>query len=95
VEKRLQLGLQLALAGNWPMAAALIIAQRTGRTIRKPSIETMLSFSDKEMGSVSMSLIPILYALAMAMAGVSSLLFGRLLDKAGFQREAKYCLRCI
>ena len=184
----------LALAGNWPIAAALMIAERTGRAIRKPSIETMLSFSGKEMGSgwvfglnefldqfgatigplivawvlflkgsykdgyaallisallclgilvvarilypkpqdldkqeavglqtkeftnyywlyvlagaliaagyadfsliafhfqktasVSMSWIPILYAVAMAMAGISSLLFGRLLDKAGFK----------
>ncbi len=41
----------LALAGNWPTAAALMIAERTGRAIRKPSVETMLSFSGKEIGS--------------------------------------------
>jgi hypothetical protein len=41
----------LALAGNWPVAAALMIAERTGRAIRKPSVETMLSFSGKEIGS--------------------------------------------
>src|SRR6185437_10163973 len=29
----------LALAGNWPVAAALIIAERTGRAIRKPSMD--------------------------------------------------------
>jgi predicted MFS family arabinose efflux permease len=33
----------MALAGNWPMAAALIIAERTGRAIRKPAMESMLS----------------------------------------------------
>lgn len=32
-----------------------------------------------------MQWIPILYAVAMAMAGVSSLFFGRLLDKVGFK----------
>jgi len=41
----------LALAGNWPMAAVLIVAERTGRAIRKPAVETMLSFAGKEMGS--------------------------------------------
>lgn len=41
----------MALAGNWPMAAVLIVAERTGRAIRKPAVETMLSFAGKEMGS--------------------------------------------
>ncbi|MDE2215467.1 MAG: MFS transporter [Candidatus Omnitrophica bacterium] len=41
----------MALAGNWPMAACLIIAERTGRAVRKPSVETMLSFAGKELGS--------------------------------------------
>jgi MFS family permease len=40
----------LALAGNWPMAAALIIMERTGRAIRKPTTEAMLSFAGKHMG---------------------------------------------
>lgn len=37
----------LALAGNWPLAAILIIAERTGRAIRKPAVEAMLSFTTK------------------------------------------------
>jgi MFS family permease len=41
----------LALAGNWPVACVLIIAERTGRAIRKPAVETMLSFAGKEIGS--------------------------------------------
>lgn len=41
----------LALAGNWPVAAALMIAERTGRAIRKPSMETMVSFTGKELDS--------------------------------------------
>jgi hypothetical protein len=41
----------LALAGTWPVAAILMIAERTGRATRKPAVETMLSFSGKEIGS--------------------------------------------
>ena len=40
----------LALAGNWPVAAALIVAERTGRAIRKPSVEAMLSHAGKSIG---------------------------------------------
>ena len=40
----------LALAGNWPLAAGLIVAERTGRAIRKPATEAMLSFAGKQIG---------------------------------------------
>lgn len=40
----------LALAGNWPMAAALIIAERVGRAVRKPSVEAMLSYAGSQTG---------------------------------------------
>lgn len=40
----------LALAGSWPLAAILMIAERTGRAIRKPSMETMLSYTGRKMG---------------------------------------------
>ncbi len=40
----------LALAGNWPLAAVLIVAERTGRAIRRPSVEAMLSFTTKKLG---------------------------------------------
>ena len=40
----------LALAGNWPMAAALIVAERTGRAIRRPAIESMLSHAGSVIG---------------------------------------------
>ncbi|HEU6449408.1 MAG TPA: MFS transporter [Verrucomicrobiae bacterium] len=40
----------LALAGNWPFAAALIIAERTGRAIRKPSADAMLSHAGSRIG---------------------------------------------
>src|SRR6266478_2172041 len=40
----------LALAGNWPVAAALVIAERTGRAIRRPAVEAMLSHAGKSIG---------------------------------------------
>jgi MFS family permease len=40
----------LALAGNWPVAAALVIAERVGRAIRKPTVESMLSYTTGSLG---------------------------------------------
>src|SRR5256714_5991033 len=40
----------LALAGNWPLASVLIIAERTGRGIRKPAVDAMLSYAGKSIG---------------------------------------------
>src|SRR5882762_3536083 len=41
----------LALAGNWQIAVALMVTERTGRAIRKPSAEAMLAFASKEVGT--------------------------------------------
>ena len=41
----------LALAGSWPLAATLMIAERTGRAIRRPAVETMLSYTGQHLGS--------------------------------------------
>ncbi|HET6656164.1 MAG TPA: MFS transporter [Gammaproteobacteria bacterium] len=40
----------LALAGHWPLAAALMILERVGKGIRKPVGDTMLSYATHEMG---------------------------------------------
>lgn len=40
----------LALVGSWQIAALLIIAERTGRAIRKPAIESMLSHAGTQTG---------------------------------------------
>jgi MFS family permease len=40
----------LALAGNWPMAAALVVAERMGRAIRKPSTDALLSHAGSRIG---------------------------------------------
>jgi predicted MFS family arabinose efflux permease len=40
----------LALAGHWPLAAILVIAERTGRAIRKPSTDALLSHAGSQIG---------------------------------------------
>lgn len=40
----------LAFAGNWQMAAALIILERFGKAVRVPSRDAMLSYATKEVG---------------------------------------------
>jgi MFS family permease len=40
----------MALAGNWPVAAALVLVERIGRAIRKPTVEAMLSYTTGELG---------------------------------------------
>jgi MFS family permease len=41
----------LALANAWPMAAVLIVLERTGKAIRTPSRDVMLSLATKKVGS--------------------------------------------
>src|SRR5947207_3961971 len=40
----------MALAGNWQLAAAFILLERTGRAIRKPTVEAMLSYTTGSLG---------------------------------------------
>lgn len=40
----------MALAGSWQLAAALILAERIGRALRKPTVEAMLSYTTGELG---------------------------------------------
>jgi MFS family permease len=41
----------MALAGNWQVAGLFILAERTGRAIRKPTVEAMLSYSTGALGT--------------------------------------------
>ncbi len=41
----------LALAGNWVIASLLIVVERFGKAVRKPSGDTMLSFARDTVGS--------------------------------------------
>ena len=40
----------LALTGQWPVAATLVVAERIGRGIRKPTVDAMLSYAGKSIG---------------------------------------------
>lgn len=40
----------MALAGNWQTAGALILVERIGRALRKPTVEAMLSYSTGKHG---------------------------------------------
>lgn len=40
----------MALAGNWQAAAILVVAERIGRAIRKPTVEAMLSYTTGKLG---------------------------------------------
>ncbi len=40
----------MALAPNWQVAAALVLAERIGRGIRKPTVEAMLSYTTGKVG---------------------------------------------
>jgi len=40
----------MALAGSWQIAAALVLAERIGRALRKPTVESMLSYTTGELG---------------------------------------------
>src|SRR5207245_10938600 len=41
----------LALATRWPLAATLVVSERVGRGIRKPTVEAMLSYAGKSIGA--------------------------------------------
>jgi MFS family permease len=40
----------LALAGNWPVAAGLVILERSGKALRTPARDAMLAYAAKDMG---------------------------------------------
>src|SRR5919197_4352920 len=41
----------LALTRQWPLAASLVVSERIGRGIRKPTVEAMLSYAGKSIGA--------------------------------------------
>lgn len=40
----------IALAGNWPLAASLMVLERFGKAVRTPARDAMLSYATKETG---------------------------------------------
>jgi predicted MFS family arabinose efflux permease len=41
----------LALTRQWPLAASLVVSERMGRGIRKPTVEAMLSYAGRSIGA--------------------------------------------
>ena len=41
----------LALTKQWPLAASLVVSERIGRGIRKPTVEAMLSYAGRSIGA--------------------------------------------
>src|ERR1051325_251531 len=41
----------LALTTQWPAGATLVVAERVGRGIRKPTVDAMLSYAGKSIGA--------------------------------------------
>lgn len=84
----------LALSGNLPMAAGLVIAERVGRAIRKPSVEAMLSYTTNELGKgwvyglntsldqLGATVGPLLIALVLVIKGDFRTAYGLLLISA-------------
>ena len=84
----------LALAGNWPTAACLIAAERTGRAIRRPIVQGMLSHAKDDVGggrafginesldALGATAGPIVIALVLAWRGGYRLGFALLLGPA-------------
>jgi MFS family permease len=71
----------MALAGNWQLAAALVLAERIGRALRKPTVEAMLSYTTGQLGrgwvyalntaldEIGATLGPLLIALVLLLKG--------------------------
>jgi MFS family permease len=84
----------LALAGQWPLAGSLVVAERVGRGIRKPTVEAMLSYAGKSIGAgwvfglnealdqAGATIGPLLMALVLYLSGGFRIGFGVLLAPA-------------
>jgi len=71
----------LALVSTWPGAATLVIAERTGRAIRKPAVDAMLSHAGHSIGAGWV--FGLNEALDQAGATAGPLLFSLFLSKHG------------
>ncbi|HVU62419.1 MAG TPA: MFS transporter [Phycisphaerales bacterium] len=81
----------MALAPNWQVAAALVLAERIGRGIRKPTVEAMLSYTTGKVGrgwvyglntaldEIGATIGPLLMALVLFLKGSYELGFGLLI----------------
>jgi MFS family permease len=77
----------LALAGNWPAAAALIVLERVGKAIRNPPRDVMLSHAGKRIGGYGWA-FGLHEAMDQSGAMVGPLLVAAILAHCGQLREA-------
>jgi MFS family permease len=77
----------LALAGNWPVAAALIILERVGKATRNPPRDVMLSHAAKQVGGYGW-VFGLNEALDQAGAMIGPLVIAAVLATRGSYREA-------
>ncbi|HWB51335.1 MAG TPA: MFS transporter [Stellaceae bacterium] len=77
----------LALAGNWPAAAALIVLERVGKAIRNPPRDVMLSHAGKRIGGYGWA-FGLHEAMDQSGAMVGPLLVAAVLAYGGEFREA-------
>ncbi len=84
----------MALAGHWKVAAGLILLERIGRAIRKPTVEAMLSYTTHELGKgwvyalntaldeIGATLGPLVVALVLFLKGTERTAYASLLITA-------------
>jgi MFS family permease len=77
----------LALAGNWPVAAALIILERVGKATRNPPRDVMLSHAARQVGGYGW-VFGLNEALDQAGAMIGPLVIAAVLAMRGSYREA-------
>ena len=84
----------MALAGSWEVAGALVLAERVGRAIRKPTVEAMLSYTTGSLGKgwvyavntaldeIGATVGPLVVALVLFLKGSYQTAYGLLLISA-------------
>jgi MFS family permease len=97
----------MALAGHWQVAAGLILLERIGRAIRKPTVESMLSYTTRELGKgwvyalntaldeIGATLGPLVVALVLFLNGTERTAYASLLITAMLTLAALSAARFI
>jgi MFS family permease len=97
----------LALAGNWPAAASLILLERFGKALRSPAKDAMLSYAAKEVGrgwgfglheamdQIGAVLGPLVISLILYFQGTYQMAFAALLIPAIFALAVLGCARFL
>jgi len=97
----------MALAGHWQVAAGLILLERIGRAMRKPTVEAMLSYTTHELGrggvyalntaldEIGATIGPLVVALVLFLKGSERMAYASLLLTAMLTLAALSAARLI